>query len=109
MHLCFLTYSSKYLLITWYHVISTARARSPELYLRGDDECDEHHEGEHEEADVVVPLARVHPALGVRPHVRVVQHDAHDEHHDAPPDTAENICRFLNKKYFNQIKDISIK
>ena len=38
---------------------------SPELYLRGDDECYEHHEGEHEEADVVVPLALVGVALGV--------------------------------------------
>ena len=96
----FFYFGSEYILRCLFKLL--ALARSPELYLRGDDECYEHHEGEHEEADVVVPLPRVHPALGVRPHVGVVQHDAHDEHHDPPSDTAENICR-LNKKYFNQI------
>ena len=55
--------------------------------LRGYNEGDEHHEGEHEEADVVVPLPGVHLALGVGPHVRIVEDDAHDEHEDTPPDT----------------------
>ena len=44
-------------------------------------------------SDVVVPLPRVHVALGLGPNVGVVQDNAHDEHQHSPSNTAVHSLR----------------
>ena len=61
----------------------------PEGDLRGHEEGAEHEEGEDGEADVVVALGVAHVALAVKV-PGVVQHDAHEEHGEAPAHGTED-------------------